>query len=95
MAININRETYEVFVDRKPIYMAPREFDTLAALVDAKGRVLSRAEILRDGWGIRYDHETDKDPRTVDQHIMRIRRKLGKHQHKIISVFRRGYRFKK
>jgi DNA-binding response OmpR family regulator len=73
----------------QPIELSPREFDLLLALSRAEGRVLSRAELLREVWGI------DSEPSTnlVDVHIGRLRRKLDAHGAPLIQTVRgEGYR---
>jgi len=72
-----------------PVELSPREFDLLLALARAEGRVLSRAELLREVWGI------DSEPSTnlVDVHIGRLRRKLDAHGTPLIQTVRgEGYR---
>jgi DNA-binding response OmpR family regulator len=53
--------------------LAPREFALLAALVEHRGQVLSRRQLLDQAWG--YDFYGDE--RTVDVHVRQLRRKLG------------------
>jgi DNA-binding response OmpR family regulator len=54
----------------KVVDVSPREFDLLLALARAEGRVLTRAELLRDVWGIEHEPGTN----LVDVHIGRLRR---------------------
>jgi DNA-binding response OmpR family regulator len=55
--------------DDRPLAIRPREFDLLLALVMRRGRVVSRAELLRTVWGWYPDTETH----TVDKHVSRLR----------------------
>jgi len=54
------------------IDVSPQEFDLLRVLVEARGRVLSRAELLRDVWNIDFDPGTN----VVQVQVARLRRKL-------------------
>ena len=54
------------------IEMSPREFELLLALVRAGGRVLTRAELLRDVWGMGFDPGTN----VVNVLVARLRRRL-------------------
>lgn len=62
----------EVVVDEEPIELSTLEFDLLAALASAPGRVLSRAQLLEKVWGWDY-YGVD---RVVDVHIVNIRKQL-------------------
>jgi two-component system alkaline phosphatase synthesis response regulator PhoP len=67
-----------------------KEFNLLRLLIQSAGKVLSRDKILDAVWGYNYYGE----PRTVDVHIRRIRKKLGKDSEKYIStIIGVGYRF--
>lgn len=63
----------EVSVDGKPERLTAKEFDLLLYLLENRGIVLTRAQILSGVWG--YDYYGGE--RTVDAHIRTIRRKLG------------------
>jgi DNA-binding response OmpR family regulator len=67
--------------------LAPREFALLAALVDNRGLVLSRRQLLDLAWG--YDWYGDE--RTVDVHVRQLRRKLGDGL-PLVTMRRTGYR---
>jgi DNA-binding response OmpR family regulator len=58
--------------DDRPLTIRPREFDLLLALVLRRGRVVSRAELLRNVWGWYPDTATH----TVDIHVSRLRRQI-------------------
>jgi phosphate regulon transcriptional regulator PhoB len=74
----------------KKIVLTPTEYKLLEALVNVKGRVLSRNDLLEIVWGMEYYGET----RTVDVHIKRLRDKLGKCSKLIETVKGIGYRLK-
>lgn len=71
--------------------LTPREYDLLVALLKRQGGVVSRIELLRDVWG----HHHEVTSRTVDTHIVELRRKLETDasfpQH-ILTVRKAGYR---
>ena len=69
----------------------PREFDLLAALIRHRGRVVSRARLLREVWG--YADGTES--RTVETHLAALRQHLGDDEHRtsyIVTVRGAGYR---
>jgi two-component system OmpR family response regulator len=53
--------------------LRPKEFDLLAALVRHRGRVVSRAELLREVWG----YASGAESRTVETHLASLRQRLG------------------
>ena len=66
------------------------EFKLLTILLEPKGRVQSREQLLSHVWQI----EADVMTRTVDTHIKRLRQKLGKAGDGIETVRGLGYRFR-
>lgn len=82
----------EVTVNETPVELSRLEFDLLAALAGAPGRVYSRAQLLEHVWG--YDFYGDE--RVVDVHIRSLRARLGddaNHPHLIATVRGAGYKF--
>src|SRR6266498_4129497 len=77
-----------VSVDEKPIELTAIEFDLLKALVENRGRVLSREQLLEKVWGGDYFGEM----RVVDVHLGHVRQKLGSDD-LIVTVRGVGYRF--
>ncbi len=76
---------------RTELALRPKEFDLLAALVRHRGRVVSRAELLREVWG--YAEGTES--RTVETHLAALRQRLGDDPASptyIVTVRRAGYR---
>jgi two-component system, OmpR family, alkaline phosphatase synthesis response regulator PhoP len=77
----------------KEVPLAPMEFDLLCALVDGRGAVVSRHDLMRKVWG--YDETVIS--RTVDTHIVELRRKLeadpARPEH-ILTVRKAGYRLR-
>jgi DNA-binding response OmpR family regulator len=88
-AVTINVETYQVVADRKPLDLTYKEFELIRFLAQNRGRVFSRARLLREVWGYDFYGGT----RTVDVHIRRLRAKFGpEHEHLIETVRGVGYR---
>ena len=92
--IKIDDARYEVTVDGKEVHLAPKEFDLLLALYKKDGKVASREELADEIWGERAKANAI-DSRTVDQHIARLRIKLGKRRDAIQTIQTRGYKFNK
>jgi len=72
----------------EPVHLTAKEFALLVALVEAKGRVLSRQALLEQVWGYSYAEGT----RTVDVHVRRLREKLPGLADRLITVKSLGYR---
>ena len=87
----VNRGKHQVAVAGTVVELTVKEFDLLCALLTAKGRVLSRVQILERVWG--YANAMDVESRTVDVHVRRLREKLGHEQKRIVTVKGIGYRF--
>jgi two-component system, OmpR family, alkaline phosphatase synthesis response regulator PhoP len=90
--LEIDFARHEVSVKGKKIVLAPKEFAILKLLIEADGKVLSRDQLLERIWG--HEQDMEIDTRTVDQHIARLRRKLGAEGTKIVTVTNFGYQFK-
>src|SRR5206468_8723383 len=91
--LEIDRERFEVTVGGRPVDLTPKEFELLATLVAAPGRVYRRDELLDVVWG----RDGFVEPRTVDVHLARLRRKfiLAKLPAPRIDTVRGvGYRFR-
>lgn len=88
--LKIYRNMHIVTCAEKEIALTPTEYKLLEALTNAKGRVLSRMDLLDIVWGMEYYGET----RTVDVHIKRLRDKLGKCSKVVKTVKGTGYRLK-
>lgn len=68
----INRETYTVLKNNTPLTLSSTEFRLLLYLVERKGRVFSRDQLLDAVW----KNEAYVEPRTVDVHIRRLRTQI-------------------
>ncbi len=71
--LTLDKDAREVRVDGALVALSALEFDVLAALADAPGRVFSRRQLLERVWG--YDFFGDE--RVVDVHIRSLRARLG------------------
>ncbi len=80
-----------VKVDGRAVELTPKEFELLAFLVRNAGRAFGRDYLMEKVWGYEY---TGFD-RTVDTHILRLRKKLGPIGDRIETVWGVGYRFSK
>ena len=87
--IKIDLERSVVISNGKPIKLTATEFKLLVELVKARGKVLSRDDLLDRVRGMDY-YVTD---RTIDTHIRRLREKLGKSAKHIETVRGFGYKF--
>jgi DNA-binding response OmpR family regulator len=89
----LDLERMEASLEGKPLPLTRREFALLAFLAQHPGRVYTREELLEAVWGPEYWGT----PRTVDQHILQLREKLGedpKTPRFLETVRGLGYRFK-
>ena len=77
----------EVKVGEQEIQLAPKEFDLLWELLDHRGLVLTRDQLLERVWGYTFAGDT----RTVDVHVRQLRRKLGDAS-PIVTVWGVGYK---
>ncbi len=87
-AIDLDLDRHEARVNQKPVELTATEFRLLSLMIQRKGRVQSREQLLTNVWN--YDQEMET--RTVDTHIRRIREKLGEESSLIETVRGVGYR---
>ena len=85
--LQIDAGRREVHVDGKEVQLAPKEFDLLWELLDHRGLVLTRDQLLERVWGYTFAGDT----RTVDVHVRQLRRKLGEAS-PIVTVWGVGYK---
>lgn len=88
--MEIDLERWMVSVEGKPVVLTVKEFGLLRMLLNAKGRVLTRAVLKDVVWERGKVH--DFDSRTVDVHIGRLRHKLGPAGAYIVTIRGVGYR---
>lgn len=80
----------QVEVDGLPVQLTPTEYRLLRTLVERRGRVQSRAQLLEAGW----EEAGAVTPRTVDMHVQRLRAKLGGSGARLETVRGFGYRWR-
>jgi DNA-binding response OmpR family regulator len=85
--LSIDAGRREVHVGEEEIQLAPKEFDLLWELLDHRGLVLTRDQLLERVWGYTFAGDT----RTVDVHVRQLRRKLGDAS-PIVTVWGVGYK---
>ena len=85
----IDVDSHEVFVNNESVTLTALEFKLLRQLVDRRGRVQSRDQLLSDVWG----YSADVTTRTVDTHIKRLREKLGSMGKYVQTIRGVGYKF--
>ena len=88
--IELDLDAYLVRVDGRELPLTLQEFKLLAYLVEGKGRVRTRDELLTNVWNTSPDLET----RTVDTHVKRLRDKLDSAGELIETVRGLGYRIR-
>jgi DNA-binding winged helix-turn-helix (wHTH) protein len=92
IVVDADRVTTDIIKNGKysRVELTPKEFGLLVLVARAEGRVVTRAQALQTLWS----HPTDGsiDTRTVDQHMARLRFKLGSAASAIVTVTNCGYR---
>ena len=87
--LKIDVDSHEVYVNDEQVSLTALEFKLLRQLVDRRGRVQSRDQLLSDVWG----YSSDVTTRTVDTHIKRLREKLGDMGKYVQTIRGVGYKF--
>jgi two-component system phosphate regulon response regulator PhoB len=88
--LTIDRAAHRVSVGGEPVELTATEFKLLDRLIERRGRVQSRTQLLESVWKAQPDIQT----RTVDMHVQRLRAKLGPAGDWIETVRAIGYRFR-
>jgi two-component system, OmpR family, phosphate regulon response regulator PhoB len=89
-ALTIDRSAHRATVHGQELSLTATEYKLLLTLVERRGRVQSRPQLLEIVWEAQPDIQT----RTVDMHVQRLRTKLGDMGKQIETVRGFGYRFK-
>ncbi|HEX6799662.1 MAG TPA: response regulator transcription factor [Ktedonobacterales bacterium] len=87
--LRVDLANHLVTLDGQELDLTPKEYDLLALLAGHPGRAFSREFLVERLWGYTYDGYD----RTVDTHIVRLRKKLGPLGERIVTVWGVGYRF--
>jgi two-component system alkaline phosphatase synthesis response regulator PhoP len=89
--LTVNFVKHEAYLGNKSLNLTPIEFKVLGALVKEPGRVFSRAQIIETALG----NDFDSFDRTIDVHILKLRRKLEPDPHHpkyIKTIYGAGYK---
>ena len=70
--VRIDRSARQAWLDDEELRLSPREFDLLEQLVSNAGRTVTRQQLVAALWGEWYG-----SPKTLDMHVLSLRRKLG------------------
>ena len=89
--LTLNLAAHQIFINNNEISFTALEFRLLKHLIDRRGRVQSRDQLLEEVWG----YSAEVTTRTVDTHIKRLREKLGSTGEYIQTIRGVGYRFSK
>ena len=87
--LSIDVDSHEVHVNSELVVLTALEFKLLKQLIDRRGRVQSRDQLLSDVWG----YSSEVTTRTVDTHIKRLREKLGPMGKYVQTIRGIGYKF--
>jgi DNA-binding response OmpR family regulator len=90
--VTVNFSAMETFRKGEPVVLITLEFKTLKYLIQNARRVISRDEMLNEVWG----YENYPCTRTVDNHILRLRRKLERNPSRPVhfqTMHGAGYKF--
>jgi len=87
--LTLNYDEHQAYINNEEISLTALEFKLLKHLVNRKGRVQTRDQLLEDVWG----YSSNVTTRTVDTHIKRLREKLGTVGEHIQTIRGVGYRF--
>ncbi len=90
--VELDFEKLQASRDGEPLELTPREFDIMRLLIQSRGEVVTRDRLLDEVWGF----ENFPTTRTVDNFIMKLRKKLeddpADPRH-ILSIYGEGYKF--
>ena len=87
--LTVDVPRHQVTIKDKAVDLTATEFKLLTVLIQRRGRVQSRDQLLRDVW----EYDATIDTRTVDTHMRRLREKLGPAAKHLDTVRGVGYRF--
>lgn len=89
--LEINLESHEVYINKHPVNITPKEIKIFYMLASNPGKTLTRDYILSEVWGYDYFGDT----RVVDTQIKRLRKKISSYDSdwEIKSIYGVGYRF--
>jgi two-component system, OmpR family, phosphate regulon response regulator PhoB len=88
--VSVDRSAHRVTIDGQELTLTATEYKLLLTLIERRGRVQTRPQLLETVWEAQPDIQT----RTVDMHVQRLRSKLGEAGKLIETVRGFGYRFR-
>lgn len=88
--VSIDRAAHRASVHGRELGLTATEYKLLLTLIERRGRVQTRPQLLESVW----DAQPDIQTRTVDMHVQRLRTKLGDAGRLIETVRGFGYRFR-
>jgi two-component system phosphate regulon response regulator PhoB len=88
--LEVDTVRHRAYADGNELVLRPLEFKLISLFLEHPGKLMSRATLLEEVWGISADVNT----RTVDTHVKRLREKLGNYGEAIETVHGFGYRLK-
>lgn len=88
--VKIDQERHTATLAGKGMDLTATEFRLLSLLIERRGRVQSREQLLANVW----NYDAEMETRTVDTHVRRIREKLGPHSDLIETIRGVGYRIR-
>lgn len=91
--VELDLESHEIRERGRARPLAPKEFGLLKVLLEANGKVVSRPRLQELVWG--HDESMELDTRTVDQHVARLRQKLGSQRGALVTVKKFGYQLRR
>jgi DNA-binding response OmpR family regulator len=90
--LRVDVQRHEVWLNGEPLDLSPKEFELLTFLMQRRGVVFTRTDLLEQVWGTLY-----ADPRTVDVHIHWLRRKIEEdpsRPQRLLTVRGVGYKYR-
>jgi len=90
--VELDFEGFRAKRKNRELELSPREFEILRLLIKNRGQLVSRDKLLDTVWG----YDAFPTTRTVDNHIMKLRKKLENdpgHPKYILSIYGEGYKF--
>jgi len=71
--IKVDLSKHQIFKDKKEVFFTQREFELLVYLIQNKGKVCTRNQIIEDVWDIHFEYDTG----VIDVFMNAIRKKLN------------------
>jgi len=92
--IRVDLGSHQATLGEEELILTPTEFRLLQALLERRGRTMSRKQLLEHAWDVEHGASERIQTRTVDMHVRRLRGKLGETGDWIETVRGFGYRLR-